>query len=68
MTPAEQDAFVEAFARCVSTVHPAKVASFVEDFVNDEDIDDNENYTVIMDALLMWHHAIKFTKQKELTA
>lgn len=67
MTYEEQDAFVEAFSRNVATVHPTKVASFVESWNNGEDMDYSGDYTDIMDALLMWHDAIKFTKQKELT-
>ena len=60
MTPAEQDAFVEAYAQNVAMVHPTKVAIFIERWVNGEDMDYSGDYTSIMDALDMWNHAIKW--------
>jgi hypothetical protein len=64
MTPAEQDAFVETYAKNVAVVHPTKVASFVESYANGEDMDYsgdyNYNYTSIMDALLMWNDGVKW--------
>jgi len=60
MNPQEQNAFVEAFAKNVATVHPTQVASFVEEWANGEDLDYCGDYTTIMDALLMWNDAIKY--------
>jgi hypothetical protein len=67
MTPAEQDAFVEAYAKNVAMVHPTKVASFVESYANGEDMDYSGDYTSIMDALLMWNDGVKW-KLEELAA
>ena len=64
MTYEEQAAFVEAFSRNVATVHPTKVASFVESWNNGEDMDYCGDYTDIMDALLMWNDAIKWQLQQ----
>jgi len=64
MTPKEQNAFVWAFARNVATVHPTKVASFVEEWANGEDLDYCGDYTDIMDALLMWNDGIKYQLQQ----
>jgi hypothetical protein len=60
MTHDEQNAFVEAYSKNVASVHPTKVASFVESWANGEDIDYSGDYTSIMDALLMWNDAIKW--------
>lgn len=64
MTPAEQDAFVEAYAQNVAEVHPTKVAAFVERYANGEDIDYAGDYTSIMDALCMWNTAIKWQMEQ----
>ena len=64
MTYEEQAAFVEAFSKNVATVHPTKVASFVESWDNGEDMDYSGDYTDIMDALLIWNDAIKWQLQQ----
>lgn len=64
MTHEEQDAFVQAFSRNVATVHPTKVASFVESWDAGENMDYSGDYTTIMDALLMWNDAIKWQLQQ----
>jgi hypothetical protein len=68
MTPQEQTAFVEAYARNVAMVHPDKVASFVESYAAGEDMDYDGDYTSIMDALLMWNSAIKWQMEQEVKA
>jgi len=68
MTPAEQDAFVEAYANNVADVHPTQVAKFVEQWANGEDLDYASEYTSIMDALMMWNSGIKFQIEQEKTA
>ena len=60
MTHEEQTAFVEAYARNVSMVHPDRVASFVESYADGEDMDYTGDYTSIMDALMMWNSALKW--------
>lgn len=64
MTPAEQDAFVEAYAKNVAIVHPTKVAKFIESWVNGEDMDYSGDYTSIMDALDMWRDAVKWQMEQ----
>jgi hypothetical protein len=64
MTIDEQKAFVVAYSRNVASVHPDKVASFIESWSNGEDMDYSNDYTSIMDALLMWHDAIKWSLSK----
>jgi len=63
MTPAEQDAFVEAYANNVADVHPTQVRKFVEQWVNGEDLDYSSEYTSIMDALMMWNSALKWARE-----
>lgn len=61
MTPAEQDAFVNAYTKyCSYYVHPTKIAKFVEEFANGGDINYAEDYGDVMDALLMWMEAQKW--------
>ena len=64
MTPAEQDAFVEAYANNVADVHPTQVRKFVEQWVNGEDLDYSNEYTSIMDALCMWNDALRWAKEQ----
>ena len=60
MTIDEQKAFVEAYCNNVAH-HPAEVvADFVARYEGDEDIDYSYEQTSIMDALGMWHSAIKW--------
>lgn len=66
MSPDEQAAFVNAYARNVAFVKPEKVAAFVNNFVNGVDQHYDGDYTSIMDALLMWFDAINW-KLTELT-
>jgi hypothetical protein len=60
MTTDEQKAFVEAYADNVAMVADADVADFVARYVAGEDIQYSGDYTSIMDALGMWHRAIKW--------
>ena len=61
MTLEEQQAFIDAYCRNVAMTKRDKVAIFVEKWSNGEDIDYANDYTSIMDALLMWHDAIKWS-------
>lgn len=60
MSPAEQLAFVKAYANNVASCPSDRVADFVARYVADEDMDYSHEYTSIMDALGMWHDAIKW--------
>lgn len=64
MTQDEQNAFIEAYSRNVAMVPADKVADFVRRYEVGEDIDYSGDYTSIMDALLMWHDAIKWSLSK----
>ena len=60
MNEKEQKAFVEAYANNVSGIDEKIVADFVARYESGEDIDYSCEYTSIMDALGMWHSAIRF--------
>ena len=60
MTPAEQAAFVKAYGRNMAMIGDPDVADFVKRYYEDEDIDYSGDYTSIVDALCMWHEAVKW--------
>jgi hypothetical protein len=61
MTNDEQKTFVEAYAKNVASLPAADVADFVARYAAGEDIDDySGDYIGVMDALCMWHSAIKW--------
>ena len=60
MTPAEQLAFVKAYCKNVAHHPDSLVADFVARYEAGEDMDYSFEYTSIMDALGMWHDAIKW--------
>ena len=64
MTPQEQEAFVDAYAMGVAYVPRAQVADFVRLYAAGEDIDYSGSYTSIMDALCVWHLAVKWQTEQ----
>ena len=60
MTPAEQAAFVDSYQHNVAHHPKSVVADFVARYEAGEDMDYSFEYTSIMDALGMWHDAIKW--------
>ena len=60
MTPAEQQAFVNAYGVNMAHLSDAEVADFVKRYCEGEDIDYSCDYTSIVDALCMWHEAVKW--------
>ena len=60
MNEKEQAAFVEAYGRSVASVNDAAVADFVRRLCLGEDMDPTGDYISIMDALGVWHDAIKW--------
>jgi len=60
MNKSEQAAFVAAFASNVSGIDDNLVADFVARYEAGENIDYSWEYTPIMDALGMWHSAIRY--------
>jgi hypothetical protein len=60
MNKQEQAAFVDAFASNVSGIDDKLVADFVARYESGENIDYSWEYTPIMDALGMWHAAIRY--------
>jgi hypothetical protein len=60
MSPIEQAAFVEAYANNVASLPSDIVADFVARYEAGEDIDYCGDHTGIMDALGIWHSALKW--------
>jgi len=67
MTPQEQAAFVKAYARHVGLVRTEDVAETVRRHYAGEEVECRE-YNVILDALGMWHEAIKWNTTQEMKA
>ena len=65
MTPAEQTAFIDAYCMFVGDADRDTVIEFVRQY-NAGDTIYGRNYTSIMDALMMWHGAIKWQIQQQL--
>ena len=66
----ERKAFANAYANHVAHISADKVMEFLDLYYTDEDkLYGSENYTSIVDALGIWHEAIKWklTQLKELT-
>lgn len=64
MNKKEQAAFVDAFGRNVSGIDDHIVADFVARYEAGEDIPYGSEHTPIMDALGMWHSAIRFNLEE----
>jgi hypothetical protein len=64
MNKEEQAAFVEAYCNNVANAPEHIVEAFVTDYENGEDMPYDEHYTSIMDALGMWHSAIRYQLQR----
>jgi hypothetical protein len=62
MTPTEQKAFIKAFDNHVSTINIKDVEDFITKLNNGEEIrySSSKHYTIIVDALGMWHEGVKF--------
>lgn len=56
----EQKAFVKSYSNNVAHHSDKYVADFIAKYESGEDIDNLDGYTSIMDALGMWHDAIKW--------
>lgn len=68
MTPAEQAAFVQAYGNHVGDMPDAYVADYVARYKAGENIPYGEGHTSILDALGMWHEAIKWNTTQEMKA
>lgn len=64
MNTVEQAAFVEAYANNVASAPSDYVADFVARYSSGEDMPYCEYYTSIVDALGMWHSAIRFNLEE----
>jgi hypothetical protein len=60
MTPAEQSAFVKAYGKNVAHHSKSDVADFVARYELEENFEYSCEQASIMDALCMWHDAIKW--------
>jgi len=67
MNKSEQAAFVAAYCDNVANAPREIVEAFITDYENGDDVDDYKPYyTSIMDALGMWHSAIRYQLSKSL--
>jgi hypothetical protein len=65
MTQEEQAAFVKAYAKNVAHHPESLVANFVARFESEENFDYSWDETSIVDALFMWHDAIKWKLEQQ---
>lgn len=66
MTPTEQTAFIDTYCMFVGDADRDTVTEFVRQYNAGDIIYKGRNYTSIMDAMLMWHAAIKWQAQQQL--
>ena len=65
MNKDEQAAFVAAYCGNVGSAPDHIVEAFVADYENGDDVDEySEHATSIMDALGMWHSAIRYQLER----
>lgn len=60
MKPEEQAAFVKAYGNNVAMIGDKYVANFVRRYYEGEDVEYDNDYASIMDALGMWNAALKW--------
>lgn len=60
MNKQEQAAFIDAFCANVCDSSREVVQAFITDYENGDDLDDYRDYTPIINALGMWHSAIRY--------
>lgn len=62
MTHDEQQAFIKAFEKHVNNIDTRDVEEFITKLNNGEEIrySSSKHYTIIVDALGMWHEGVKF--------
>ena len=65
MTQEEQAAFVKAYSNNVAHHPDSLVANFVSRYEAGEDMDYSFEYTSIVDALGMWHDAIRWKLEQQ---
>jgi hypothetical protein len=65
MKPNEIDAFVNAYSNNVASLPDDVVKDFVTRYESGEDIDYCGDHTSIMDALGIWHEAIRWKLEQE---
>jgi hypothetical protein len=64
MTLKEQQAFIQAYLDNVDHSLRDEVSVFIEKYSAGENLAHSRHMTSFMDALLMWHSAIKFNSIK----
>ena len=61
MNKQEQAAFIDAYCSNVGSAPDHIVEAFITDYENGDDVDEYSDYaTSILDALGMWHSAIRY--------
>jgi hypothetical protein len=68
MTPQERAAFVEAYATSVADVPEDRVAEFINQYCDGVILHYSGDYTSIMDALGIWHSAVKWQMKQGVLA
>lgn len=64
MNKQEQAAFIDAYSAHVASAPSEYVEQFIERLESGEDMPYCEHYTSIVDALGMWHSAIRYQLTK----
>jgi hypothetical protein len=65
MNKSEQAAFVAAYVGNVGNAPDHIVEAFITDYENGDDVSEySEHYTSIMDALGIWHSAIRYQLER----
>ena len=66
MDKKELNSFIDAYCSNVCDYSREHVADFMSAYLNDDDLTGFDGYTSIVDALGMWHEAIRFQLSKGL--
>jgi hypothetical protein len=66
MDKTELNGFIDAYCSNVCDYSRDHVTSFMDAYLKDQDLSGFDGYTSIVDALGMWHEAIKFQLSKGL--
>jgi hypothetical protein len=68
MKPEEQAAFVEAYGRQVAMIGDKYVADFVRRYYEGDDVEYEQDYANIVDALGMWNEGIRWQLEQGVKA
>jgi hypothetical protein len=60
MTSIEKTAFINAYCSHIAHLTREEVSIFLDKYLAKEDIDYSGDFVLVLDALGIWHEAIKF--------